>query len=82
LSSSIDVGYDVWNSGKYDLSGIKLHVRLWIGATNYDFTPPDFSLSQGQHINNSHIVFDVFPNHIALGDYAEIIGVDMDKPTD
>jgi hypothetical protein len=79
--SFVDINYDVSNGGKYDLDGVKLHFRLYVGANTYDFASPAFTMTQGQTIRNNVIVVDILPYHLGVGDFAEVISIDMDRPT-
>jgi hypothetical protein len=77
------INYDVWNDGKYDLKGVNLTFSIYIDTVGYfQAKTPDFSLSQNEYIANSALAVSLPPYHLAAGDFAEVVGVDMDKPTD
>jgi hypothetical protein len=81
--SFIDINYDVWNAGKYDLEGVKLHFSVHIaGVGYYDAWTPAVSLAEGQISRNNVFTIDVFPYHLGNIDILEVVAVDMDKPKD
>ena len=76
------ISYDVWNDGKYDLSGVNLLFSVYSTPSGYLYVKtPDFSLSQGQTIS-AQMVVNVAPDLAANVTAVEIVGVDMDKPKD
>lgn|GEM_PF-5534947 len=81
--SIITVTYDVWNAGKYDLTGVNLHFSVYASAGvvgYYDAWTPDFSLNKDQYITGDTFTMDISPGALGLTGYVEVIGVDMDKP--
>jgi hypothetical protein len=76
------IDYDVWNVGKYDLDGVKLHFSIYLsGVGYYEAVTPEFSLSKNQYIAGNTLAVSL-PYHIAGSDFAEVVGVDMAKPSD
>jgi hypothetical protein len=86
LSGSLaTVSYNVWNDGKFDLTGVNLEVAAYVspaGVYKSAWTLPDFSLAQKEMKSGSYS-FSISPYSSAFGDSvtgAAILGVDMDKP--
>jgi hypothetical protein len=75
------ITYDVWNDGKYDLTGINLLFSVYSPSGYLYVKTPNFSLSQGQAIT-AQIVVNVAPDLASQVSAVEIVGVDMDKPKD
>ena len=80
----VTVSYTVWNDGDYDLTGVKLEIGLYIDPL-LDYISvwtPSFSLNQGDQRSDS-IAFSISPYVEADTDgLAEVLGVQMDKPSD
>ena len=75
------ITYDVWNAGKYDLTGVKLTFSVFSPSGYLYPVTPGFSLSKGEAITNQ-LVVDVSPDTASQVTAVEVVGVDMDKPKD
>ena len=83
--SHAHVNYQVWNQGKYDLTGVNLEIGAYLsplGDYVSAWTTPDFDLAQGE-LRSGVIDIYIGPSYGALDiTGAAVLGVDMDKPGD
>jgi len=79
------INYDVWNVGKYDLDGVKLHFSISLSgvAGTFEAVTPEFSLSKNEYIAGNTLAVSLPPyTTVVAGDFAEVVGVDMARPSD
>jgi hypothetical protein len=84
----VTVDYTVWNDGDYDLTGVKLEIGVFIttilpAGDYFSVWTPEFSLGKGDTPTSDTITFNISPYNVAdIDGYAEVLGVQMDRPTD